>query len=613
MDVSPFVAMAAGAAILLLPGAAWLAWWPRPRRDALAWLADALALSLALTALVGLISLWLHIRWTQQGLLAAYGICASLTLIGWEYRFLQAVKTAPRPLLSMAGWRAAIPPALGLLIGLAALGGLIAWRHYQARELLMPAWVDSVQHTFVVQKIVENGSLPATLGPELPVPFYYHYGFHLIAAIFTALTGLPAEQTLLWFGGALNALIALAAYRLSVAVWGDWKRAALAGLLVGLAFQMPAYYLTWGRYPLATGLLLLPAALSAALELRAPQPAPGAWLRLFLLTAGVCLTHYLAMLMLAFFYIILLLGEIRRQSRWLPLFTAGLGGLLITAPWLWQVWLYRGTEVGVIPQLGVGQDYIHYILYILGPRHNHILLGAALAGLVLTLIQPGARRFGFWALLLALLTLPWLRLNPFRPDLFAIVLFLPAALLLAHLIFSAGGLLGKWTRPWVGLLLAALIGVSLLGWGAWNTRHIINWVTVFVQPADLAALDWAAENTPPDAKFFINSTGWQGGYRGVDGGYWLLTDTRRQTITPPGLYGMGESPYVTGINALAERASRITGCDADFWSLAADAGLTHLYLREGIGSLQPAALTDCAGLLLIYRRDGVYLYEITGP
>ena len=33
-------------------------------------------------------------------------------------------------------------------------------------------------------------------------------------------------------------------------------------LLVGLAFQMPAYYLTWGRHPLATGLLLLPAALS---------------------------------------------------------------------------------------------------------------------------------------------------------------------------------------------------------------------------------------------------------------------------------------------------------------------------------------------------------------
>ena len=614
MNVSLFTAIAASAAILLLPGAAWLAWWPRSRRDPLAWLADALALSLAITALVGLISLWLQIRWEIEGLLAVYGICAALTIIGWEYRLLKDLQRAPRPILSWAGLRRALPPALALGGGLIVLGGLVIWRLYQTSSLLMPAWVDSVQHTFVVQKIMENGGIPVTLEPELPVPFYYHYGFHLIAAIFSALTGLPAEQTLIWFGGALNALIALSVYRLSVAVWGDGKRAILSALLVGVAFQMPAYYLAWGRYPLSTGLLLLPVALAAALELRSPQPSPGTWPRLFLLTAGICLTHYLAMLMLAFFYIILLVGEIKRQSRWLPLFTAGLGGLLITAPWLWQVWLYQGAAAGITPQPAVGQDYINYLIHILGPKHNYVMLGGALGGLILSLIQPGGRRLGVWSLLLALCTLPWLRLDPFRPDLFAIVLFLPAALLLSHFLFSAGDWLGRLTNnPIRGLIFPVVLGAALLGWGGWNMRHIINPVTIFVQPADLMALEWISKNTPVDAKFFINSTSWQDGYRGVDGGYWLLPYTGRQTITPPGLYGLGESPYVTTINAQAEQASRTTGCDAAFWSLVSDTGLTHLYLREGVGSLQPAALADCAGLLLIYRRDGVFLYEMTRP
>ena len=48
------------------------------------------------------------------------------------------------------------------------------------------------------------------------------------------------------------------------AAWGDVTRAALAGLFTAFAFHMPAYYLTWGRYPLLAGLLVLPLAMAAA-------------------------------------------------------------------------------------------------------------------------------------------------------------------------------------------------------------------------------------------------------------------------------------------------------------------------------------------------------------
>ena len=42
--------------------------------------------------------------------------------------------------------------------------------------------------------------------------------------------------------------------------------AALAALLVGFVFQMPAYYLTWGRFTLLTGLVVLGPAMAAALD-----------------------------------------------------------------------------------------------------------------------------------------------------------------------------------------------------------------------------------------------------------------------------------------------------------------------------------------------------------
>jgi hypothetical protein len=63
----------------------------------------------------------------------------------------------------------------------------------------------------------------------------------------------------------------------------------------------------------------------------------------------------------------------------------------------------------------------------------------------------------------------------------------------------------------------------------------------------------------------------------------------------------------------SRRASQTTTCSEDFHALVSEAGLTHLYLKTGVGSLQPAALANCSDLLLIYQRNGISLYEITRP
>ncbi len=626
--------------VLALPGAAWLVWAPGSRADPFERLADAVGLSIALTALFGLAAFLTGFRWVNEAFLnwAALGLLLIL-VVGLLLR-LPARSAAPRP----RRWL-----RLGAsLLGLLALVGLILWRLYQARSLALPAWVDSVHHTLIVRLILETGGLPATLEPYIRAEFGYHYGFHLIAALFSIWARSQPAETLLWFGQVINALVALSVYRLGKTLWDDARPAALAALLVGFAFHMPAYYLTWGRYTLLTGLILLPLAMSAALQVVRGPARRGDWLRLLLLTAGVALAHITALLLLGFFMAVLLILALadriaeRRWARpprvetpvedspetpavppslldgiWQPA-AAALLGLLLAAPWLARVWEQSGPQANlrmISPLDGSQLDYGRYIIYLLGPLHNEVLLGIAGVGLILALLRSAARPLAVWGLLLALFTLPWgLRIDPFRPDHMAIVLFLPAALLIGGLYSSALGLLARLPWKWlrIGLHTVLLLaGLGLAGWGAWNTRDVLNTSTIFTDAADVQALSWVAENTPDDARFLINTTIWMGEiYRGVDGGYWIQPITGREAILPSVLYNYGEPGYIAQITSQAERASNLTDCGEDFWSLVHDAKITFVYIREGQGSLQPAALANCPGLVQVYRRGGVYIYEI---
>lgn len=625
--------------VLVLPGAAWLAWVRGSRADPFERLGDAVGLSIALIALFGLAAFLTGVRWVNEAFLnwAALGLLLVL-VVGLLLRLPARYAPHPRRWLRLGV----------VLLGLLVLVGLALWRLYQARSLALPAWVDSVHHTLVVRLILENGGLPATLEPYIQAEFGYHYGFHLIAALFSIWARSQPVETLLWFGQVINALVALSVYRLGKTLWDDARPAAPAALLVGFAFHMPAYYLTWGRYTLLTGLILLPLAMSAGLQVVRGPARRGDWLRLLLLTAGVALSHITALLLLGFFMAVLLIfalaariveGRRARKPKdetpaenppetpaararlldgiWQPA-AAALLGLLLAAPWLARVWEQSGPQANlrmISPLDGSQLDYGRYILYLLGPLHNEVLLGIAGVGLILALFRRATRPLAVWGLLLGLLTLPWgLRLDPFRPDHMAIVLFLPAALLIGALYSNALGLTARLRWAWLrvglqGALLLAALGLT--GWGAWSTRDVLNPSTIFTDAADVQALNWVAENTPEDARFLFNTTIWMGEmYRGVDGGYWIQPVTGRGTILPPVLYTYGAPDYIAQINDWSARASRLTGCDEDFWSLVQDAKINFVYIHEGQGSLQPAALVNCPQLVQVYRRDRVYIYEI---
>ncbi len=593
---------------LILPGAVWLLWARPEGIDALEWIAEAVGSSLALVALAGMLLALLGVSFNAFGVAALTG---GLMLVWIAVKLWQ-------------GGRLRVQARTLLMVG--ALLALAAWRFYQARTLVMPAWVDSVHHTLLVRLILERGAIPGDWMPYLPVPMFYHYGFHSSAALFSFFSRIEPSQSLLIFGNALNALVAAAVYRLGKALWGSTARAAVAGLLVGFVFQMPAYYVSWGRYPLLAGLAVLPLALAAALDVRRCPWSRGAWARLALYAAGICFCHFLAVGLLILFLLVLAGFETVKAWRarsmrvvaWQPLAGAALGALA-AAPWLARVWTYSSSYFGVdvvspldASQAQASTELLNYLLYLLGPWRSHFLLILAGLGLVLAFRNVNARLLAVWGGLMALMATPWgPRFAPFRPDHLAIVLFLPASLLAADVLVSAGEALGRTWRRIAGQIGVGLAVCCLLLWGIVDGRDILNPVTTFTTPADVTALRWIEQNTPPTARFFINVTPWQGTlYRGVDGGYWITSITGRGMLLPPAVYAWSDPEVVQMQTETFKQASQLQSCSDAFWGLIEQNHLTHIYLREQAGSLQPSALEGCAGVILRYQQEGVWIYEI---
>jgi hypothetical protein len=598
-----------GVIVLILPGLALSLILKEQNNDVLELLADAVGLSIALVALVALWAYIVGFQFSIVSLAIGYVSIGLFTLIVMKSR----VKGGKNWLIFFA-------PLL-------LVAGLLAWRFYQASDLLLPAWVDSIHHVLVIKMILENGGIPNTLEPYLPVPFYYHFGFHALTSMFAFINNLPAEEAVLLLGQVINAAVALSIYRLGLAIWDDWRRAGLAALLVGFVSTMPAYYVSWGRYTLLTGLVLLPLAMAVALDIFQKGGSIRRLFHLALLTAGLLLSHYFAAVLLAVFLVILgtqtLYQDIRKQTilkgnRWSFLFCGAVSGLILAGAWIGRTWGFvkGGISVSAITDIEAASsyyfpDYLSYLWRLLNPEHNYLLMALAGFGLLFAILCTRSRAFALWSLALVLLSQPWgLHISPFRPDHGVIVLFIPITLLASTFLISSGERFISGKLEVVGrLVLITAVGLILI-WGIVSTRVILNPATILVTAADIQALEWIGDNTPQGARFLINVTYWQAGsYRGVDGGWWITPLTGRHTLLPPVLYIMGERDYLEQVLTYAQKASLLTGCSPELWNLIEDARLTHVYLNSTSGPLFPDALRECPQLNLIYEIDGVSIYE----
>jgi len=554
-----------------------------------------------------------------------------LVLLSLGTLLLQLIRTSRR--------KPGDPPRPGLtwapLVHLSWLG-LLAWRMYQVRGLAFPAWVDSVHHAVIVRKMREIWQLPTDLSPYLQMPFFYHFAFHGVASLFAGITHLSLPQSIIVVGQALQVAAGLSVYCLGRVMWRKRRWAAVAAALACLVAQMPTYYTAWGKYPLLTAMVLLPLAMAATLQIIRDGGPPRAMAALAILVAGATLAHSFAALLLLLFIGVCLAQALPSliagrpgadRARGLLLVMSGTAlGLLAIWPWIRHLWMHTGRFVrlemdsaALTPDAGRFPGYLEYLWELTGPTRNRLLFALALPGIGLAVRRPTLRPVALWLLALLPLASPWgPRLSPFGPDRVLILLFLPASLLATEVLRALAGRLARWHLPGIGCGRAtAVVTLAVAAWaaaGGIQTRDLVPPSAILALEADAKAMDWIETHVPEEARFFIELAPWPPyGYRGVDGGWWLLPMTGRQALLPPALHGLGDSQQVEQVNRMARRASDIAGCGPRFWDLVLEEGLSHVYFNLRRASLRPPAFDGCPATRRIYAQDGVYIYQLLWP
>jgi hypothetical protein len=530
---------------------------------------------------------------------------------------------------------------------------VVAWtRVSQVEGITFPLWVDSVHHTMIVRLLVDGGRLPSSYAPFIEgSTFYYHWGFHAVAAFVAWVTGetSPAAlpRLLLHFGQILNALTFFSVWSGASALLGSRRAALLAATLATLVSFFPAYYVSWGRYTQLCGLLLLPA-LAAATWRLGRHPTLRRVVPVALLLAGLLLIHARVAAVFAILALILS-GLLVFQCRWRGLGFCAVAagcGVLLAAPWL--VHLARTPEVRTILAPSATQrarwespnelpgDLLwapnQVSLYLLATggllaltpvpltataRLLGILWWLALVAVLWKRQQQRRRSRRFqgarlavlsgWVLLVALAVnldrfgLPRFRLLTNGAAI--IMLFLPLSL--------AGAQLIRWVfdgRRLLPVLTALVIGVA----GASTMRHIINPRTLLVTAADGEALAWVAGHVPPSARFGVGVQPWIGGsYMGIDGGYWIPLVAGRASILPPGLYPwVLPAARVEAITRSLEHAYEAQQ-SGSVEALRAE-GVTHLYFGARNTTRLREILQTTAAASRIYDRAGVEIYAMPG-
>lgn len=592
---------------VLLPGLCWWVWTDQDGRDPVEIMARVLGVSVGFTAVAALMLYLVNLS-VSTILLIVYATGLSVLFVGGVIGKKSQMKWHPE-------W----------LAGLVFVVGVLLWRFWQAEGLVLPNWVDSLHHTLIVRKMVEAGGLTATLEPYLPGPFYYHFAFHSFTALFSHLSGIDPARSVLLVGQVLIAGTSLAVYSLAKAISGDWRVAGTAALFATFVSKMPGYYLSWGRYTMVAGVLLLGLAAAEMIHLWNHKADWRQGATLLILTAGTLLSHYLTAFLLG---LLLLLqgfdwiGESLSQKRWqwgrilMFVFPAVLG-LVLVMPWYLNIFANAGSimKINVLQTVaGSSTSQWDYTRYLLGPETAYVLSAIAFAGAVLALTQREWRICGLWSLIIAGLTLPLsLQITPFRSDYYALLLFLPICVLSALFLFWLSDRLGVILRAH-GLteaIVVALIFCFILS-GVSTNSSAVNPQTVLVNQGDLRALDWINEHLPTNARFFVNTTAWGYGVsRGVDGGAWILPYTGRGSIVPTIYYPFSmEKQSRKELMAVGEQAAKISSCDDQFWALVTEQALDYAFLTERAGNLQPNAMENCAGAIKLYQVDGVSVWRL---
>lgn len=625
--------------VLVAPG--WLIaqrWGFQPDDDLLVRLALCISLGLAVVPMIWLWATVMHVDVTQPLLTFLFGILSVIAILRLVRDWRNGFGDKKKPELTPDwGW---------LALCVAILGLILAVRLLQIRYLVLPPWVDAVKHASVAQLLLLERGVPATYRPLLAVDdFFYHFGYHSVLVSLATLSGWSIERVMLVFGQVLSALAPLTSYALAYRLSSNRWAGLIALTAVGLITTMPSRYITWSRYTLLMGVVILPIAILLVMRLLCTDKAgatagPCQKIIRVVITAGVWaglfLTHYRIFLFGSVFVLVwwtLQAAAIWRRNHgpdvknmlWMGALATLF--LLLLLPWLWNTFdstkprkllsmaLFGIESTGI---LNLSIQNIKQFAYLF-TIYDWLLLSISLILLLMGLLIR--RRIilivmlwcGIW-FTAANTEILGFRVKWFSDDLtFFSTVYLPVVLVISDML-SIGM---KWIathvgKDWLSLCRrCAWVGIVSLGiWGGWGMLDMVQPTTVIATSADVEALRWVQDHVPPQARFLISSRLWADStHIGVDGGYWLPALSKRQATLPWTDYSyMGWNDY-TDVNNFATLVERRTGRGLqDLHRLLWRRNITHVYVGALGTGLSPAELARDPGFEVVFSNGSVWIF-----
>lgn len=641
--------LAAAFLAFIVPGWALLSLLWRGWRE-LFW-AEKLALAGGVSvALYPVLFLWTDLFGLHVGALYAWiPPLAGLVVIAWQKIAARQKSDAHnrtlKGMLSPANLHLRFSwPNLALVL---SIGLVIAVRFWVIRQLDIPLWGDSYQHTVMAQLLVDNGGLFDSWQPYAEMTtFTYHFGFHTHAAVLHWITGLNLPKSVLWVGQILNAMAVIVliplAMRLHRSPWAALGAVALAGLLS----PMPMFYVNWGRYTQLAGQVILPVAIYLIwkiIESDAPgraawdwRPAILGWITL----GGLALTHYRVLIFAILFYpawFLLSLGRKPLLTLAARILWSGIGAGLLFLPWFVHVFsgqLMVMTSGQLTAPVGQGSDFTAAVSNVF-----------AYLPAIIWLCLPLLVIWGLWRRdrSAAVISLWWiinfLAVNPQWFGLsgaatisnFTLMLavYIPASLLVGGACGWAFQALSSSKEPllrfrkYLPLALAAFICLAAL-WGARQRLKDIQIAShALATCPDLSAAAWIEQNIPEQAHFLVNAFLAYGGsaVAGSDGGWWLPVIAHRSTTLPPLTYVAEDGPYPDyrlWVNSLTQEIEAKGIDHPDVLCMLQERGVTHVYVGQLQGSVNSGGQAlDIDQLLAsphyqpLYHQDRVWIFSFS--
>lgn len=533
----------------------------------------------------------------------------------WRLRRVLHAMTFPVSDVAMLGLFAA-----GLIMNLAA-----------AREISYPLWTDSNHHSIITQLIIEQGQIPDNYLPYFTFDrFTYHFGFHALAAYIAQLANLSTPQAVVLTGQLLNSLTGLTLYAFVARISHSRSLAFWAAATVTLLNHVPGFYVNWGRYPQLAGVVLLP--LTAMAIIRAAREGTPKWIICAgVLSAGLFLVHY----RMAFMALLLVtaVGAANISVLWkisprikvyaIRIALTALVAMLLAGPWLLPmaqrmfIPYFLGSRPATAPVLASPSDRSYSLELLTSIGLSPAVIALALLGLVwgLRRRQKLAQVAMLWAILLFLgaNTNRVLGRALYDRDAFLIMLFLPAGMLAAYALNGAWNNWHKITLRWKQVNTEIGLSVVIIAFTALASARaeVARLDNGFVRASDIQAIEWVAQNTPPDARFAIGGEFWLPSIvEGRDAGWWLPMLAHRQVTIPTMVY-VTEVDGATrlGILNLARDLNNLRDPAAALPMLRAN-GIGYIYVGNRPTQVDPMLLTETPGYRLLYYHEGAWVFGV---